>query len=454
MPISLVCDDCEKQMKIADTFAGKKIKCPQCKSIISVPAAEADEEEEETTKPSKAASKTALTTKPAVKKGKPAVADDDEDEDEKPAKKSSGKGSKKEDFTFEDDDEEDKDDDEEDTKSKKKKKDKKKKKFAGAGGGSKKGLFIGLGVGGGVLGLVGVFLLLAYFIGFWPFGAGGATINAEAKYFPDDVTSIDSTRTGEFRKTKYYQELKSALSGAEDKGELSGIKVEDIERTTHASGNDFKDHVTIISTKKAIKAEDIKAAFKSGQFTKDFDYTEETVGSYKLYVHKIKGFGGKEIEGGMAFCVPESHILLTGNPETLRKVLKRDKKPEMSAGMKKAFADASFSNTTVHVSSTKSLGILSASGKDRTSQEGSCMMTDYGSSIKHKIIIYYKDTESAEKAKKDWEEDLKKEPLEQSESSREARKSASISRSGSTVTVTYSVKEQTAINDIKKIRGQ
>jgi phage FluMu protein Com len=40
MPISIVCSHCEKKLKVADTTAGKKIRCPACKGVITVPEAE------------------------------------------------------------------------------------------------------------------------------------------------------------------------------------------------------------------------------------------------------------------------------------------------------------------------------------------------------------------------------------------------------------------------------
>lgn len=40
MPISIVCSHCEKNLKVADAAAGKKLRCPACKGVITVPAAE------------------------------------------------------------------------------------------------------------------------------------------------------------------------------------------------------------------------------------------------------------------------------------------------------------------------------------------------------------------------------------------------------------------------------
>jgi phage FluMu protein Com len=67
MPISISCTDCSKKLRVADTLAGKAIKCPQCTTVLRVPG-----------------TATATTTKPAaaVAKPEPPV---DEDENVKPA---------------------------------------------------------------------------------------------------------------------------------------------------------------------------------------------------------------------------------------------------------------------------------------------------------------------------------------------------------------------------------
>lgn len=38
MPIDVVCDACGQKLRVADTHAGKKAKCPKCQSIIQIPA--------------------------------------------------------------------------------------------------------------------------------------------------------------------------------------------------------------------------------------------------------------------------------------------------------------------------------------------------------------------------------------------------------------------------------
>lgn len=41
MPIDVYCESCQKKLRVPDTVAGKRIKCPKCQSVLSVPAASA-----------------------------------------------------------------------------------------------------------------------------------------------------------------------------------------------------------------------------------------------------------------------------------------------------------------------------------------------------------------------------------------------------------------------------
>ena len=42
MPLIVSCTGCEKTLKVPDEFAGRKIRCPSCKEIVSVPALEGE----------------------------------------------------------------------------------------------------------------------------------------------------------------------------------------------------------------------------------------------------------------------------------------------------------------------------------------------------------------------------------------------------------------------------
>ena len=90
MPISLSCD-CGRALRVKDELAGKKIRCPECKSILGVPAKknEADDvvlevlpaEDDEAT-PRRSSRRAAIQTevRPARRRTL-----EDEDEDETPS---------------------------------------------------------------------------------------------------------------------------------------------------------------------------------------------------------------------------------------------------------------------------------------------------------------------------------------------------------------------------------
>jgi len=353
MTIRIVCPECETPLKLADTLAGKKTRCPKCKSIVAVPAEEPEEEAE----------------------------------DPQPKKK-------------------------------------KKKKRAG----SRAGWIIGLGVVVGVLLLIGgIFLLVSHF-NWRPLGLGGDGVIAEMTYYPDDTGYIYSARNSEYRDFGLGQ-IPATGQGGGDKG----WNVGEAERVTFAARSDFKEAVIITTYKKAIKIEDVKAARKGSG---NNEIIEETVGSYKIYIQKGTGFGGKEGTQA-AFCVPESRVLLSGDAATLRTILKRNKKPELSSNMQKALAETDFNCTEVEVRTTKIFGTVSITGKDLSEQEGMVTTKDFSATtIKHKMIVFYKDEVSAEKAKKE-HEDLVKTTPGTSAMAEEVRNSTSVSRSGSTLTITY-----------------
>jgi hypothetical protein len=47
MPLVIVCDRCQNQVRLADKYAGKRIKCPRCQAVLQAPAEETLEEVEE-----------------------------------------------------------------------------------------------------------------------------------------------------------------------------------------------------------------------------------------------------------------------------------------------------------------------------------------------------------------------------------------------------------------------
>ncbi len=65
MPITLICPGCEKKLKVADTAAGKTVRCPSCSVKIAVPEQEEFVEPDE---PAEAEKETGIASEPAVPK--------------------------------------------------------------------------------------------------------------------------------------------------------------------------------------------------------------------------------------------------------------------------------------------------------------------------------------------------------------------------------------------------
>jgi phage FluMu protein Com len=109
MPIAIQCLSCSARLNVADTTAGKRVKCPKCQTVVEVPVVEEDSGFE-VVEPAKPAPAIARAMKP-----KPAAIDDDEDEKPRPKKRVSRDDdddddeprSKKKSSRYDDDDDDD-----------------------------------------------------------------------------------------------------------------------------------------------------------------------------------------------------------------------------------------------------------------------------------------------------------------------------------------------------------
>jgi len=412
MPIRLSCPECDQTVRLDDRFAGRRVKCPKCQATISVP----DEEDE----------------RPAPRKrSRP-----ERDEEEKPRGRSAPRGRDEEDDrprkrASKSDPDDDRDRDEPGSK-----KSKKKQKKGG-------GLLLWLGLGGGAVLLLGGCVcggvLLFVFGGF-----GGGSISAESKYFPDDCESLTSERTDQIRKTKFHEATVAQLGDLASKVTMHGVKVEDVERHTNAHGGG-NNYVHIVTTKRAMTPAEIKEGLQNGLFKQVMEFTEEKVGPYVLYVQKGPGAN--------SFCLPESRIVVVGPADSLRKILQRDKRPQLSASFEKAFAGADFSSSKVSIGAGKRAGAGGVAGlqQGRAFPDASCTETNYGSDHTSKVTFYFKDSAAAEDARKEAEESLKKEVPSGREAVKEARKNARVRTSGSTLIISTSVREETVIKDMKQL---
>src|SRR5262245_34755307 len=85
MPISLKCEGCKSTLRVPDTYAGKKVKCPKCQAAIVVPEAEeevtaevADDRDDRDDRKDRIADAPARKRKPVAR-----LRDEDDEEDDR-----------------------------------------------------------------------------------------------------------------------------------------------------------------------------------------------------------------------------------------------------------------------------------------------------------------------------------------------------------------------------------
>ena len=220
-------------------------------------------------------------------------------------------------------------------------------------------LVIGIGAG------LGAIVLLALIV--WMF-FGRRGISEAMRYLPNDCLVIATANVDEVMSSSIYQQMKKDLPHFED-GELNmeqemGIAPSNISRITFAAGGKMEsshdsDAVMVIHLKKAVSATDIKSNKKVTSFQKDVKYEETKIGSATVFEETYRSVfldGKADRVHGMAFCLPESTLLVTSpRLEILRNILERGKTPELSEGMQNAMNETDFSKTMAVAVNVKGL---------------------------------------------------------------------------------------------------
>jgi hypothetical protein len=196
-------------------------------------------------------------------------------------------------------------------------------------------LFVGLGCGGALLLLC---MGVGAGVGVWWYMS--SPISEELTYMPSNCEVLASIRLDQLLDSKAYKQveqevpmLKQAVAAGEAEKEI-GLKLSNVERIVvggHLGGGDQP--VVAVRTKQPVKAEDLVGKIKGKSFT------GSKVGSYTLYETP----GGD----GNAFCVAKSKLVLFGPASSLRSVLQRNKKPDLSPKLNAAVKEADFSSTIV-----------------------------------------------------------------------------------------------------------
>jgi len=181
------------------------------------------------------------------------------------------------------------------------------------------------------------------------------------KYLPDHCNLVLSIHFDELYDSPYYQKLKTDIStfasGEKSFQEEIGLAPSNLAQVTMAgdmaaTGRESGPIVSI-RTRNPVSAADLKAARKVRDFQKDFSYNKIPVGGHTIYeaTYRYSWDQGKgELQHSEAFVVMDANtVLFGGNGEALRKVLARDKAPEISTEFQTALNAADFTKTVTEV---------------------------------------------------------------------------------------------------------
>jgi phage FluMu protein Com len=300
MAIAFQCSQCEATLKVADTSAGKKCKCPTCSAVNVIPGGN-DEAAEDA--PSTRSAAARIATAPTRPPKTAAASNPDAEEPRSKVKKSVAKK-----------------------------------------GGNKMMLLIG----GAVL-LCGLALF-----GCVGLGGGGFAIwyfflsdplREDTRYFPNNSNLVVAVRVDDLRSSEFYTTIKSDLGKVimeKSEGAIEdeiGIPLDNIDRIVAAGITEGNDTVVVIHTKKSVQAVDMITAMRKKNAAASFT---ETRANGKTINERNTQFPG---QNSMSFCVVDSKLVLMGNASVLKTVLERDKAPDLSEKMKTAMKAADFKKT-------------------------------------------------------------------------------------------------------------
>ncbi len=299
MPITFRCAACAKILRVPDTMAGKKGKCPKCDAILQVPT---ESEDESQAQPA-----------PARRSPRPSPAAIVEERALPPHRRID----KANDDEFADAPEEDT------SRPRKKRKTKQR--------GMSTSLLVGL-----VAGAFGLLLLCSGVGGlaWWYFSSSSA--GEDLKYMPNNCQMIASIRNDQIVQSVAFRELRNAIPELE-KNQFSdlrreiGIAVEDIERVFLGIGSSEKEVVMVVRSKKPIELQEILSKVSNG------NYSQSKVGKYVVH--------SSQNPANPSFCVLEKSRLLIGHKDTIHSVLLRDKKPDFTKNMEAAMNCVDFSKS-------------------------------------------------------------------------------------------------------------
>jgi hypothetical protein len=295
MPITFKCSGCGKAYKVGDEKAGKKLKCPGCQAVVTVPSGPAKK-------------------KPAKGGAAPASSDDEFDFDSMASMEASADVGRESD---ESDDELPPPSDPGSSSSSRgtKRKGKKSRDWSSVlpvlliGGVIVLGLSV---VGGG-----------AFFA--WKLVAANV-LHDPLMFLPDNCQMLAAVKLKDVEDSPLIQKLKQANpqinqqldASTKEFGAIAKAGIEQLyfstdSLTTRESG------VAILRTRDSVPVVELKESLNKAGLG---PVTDSKVGSYTMHE-----------QGTKAYCVADNRTVVFGNRGSLRKILERNRKPEIPASL-------------------------------------------------------------------------------------------------------------------------
>lgn len=167
---------------------------------------------------------------------------------------------------------------------------------------------------------------------FWLFGSSGAE---SMKFLPNNPNFVVSVKVDDLMASDSWKELEKTMpnfkKGTEDMEKETGLTPAAIAHVLMGGQGEGKEEpVVVVRTKKQVTASDLLAKIKNGK------YTEVKVNKYAMQQGEQSSYSKIAPK---AFCVVDAKLVVYGRADTLRAILERDKKPELSSGLQTALKE-------------------------------------------------------------------------------------------------------------------
>jgi hypothetical protein len=254
-------------------------------------------------------------------------------------------------------------------------------------------LVIGLCVGG-VLLLGGGATLAWYFLS----GLGGG-LNEALTFAPDGVQTVGSVRLDDLMNSQVYKMIQAENPnlkvnvGLED-SDSKVLLNKGVVQVIFMNSANSADSIVYIKFRQTVTPDEVKSA----GIRKSRNYTESTVGKFKVYEAP-----------GQAFCLVNGTTLVEGRKDALKKVLQRSARPTLSKELERAIAEAGWGKSMALASAdakSNNLGLPTGKKVDLDGLEAMAGTIDVGTEFRASVVGLCRDPQSAENIRKQVDDGL------------------------------------------------